>query len=144
MLTKIQICIFGWLCNKKNSPSEGVYPNNQNFCWLKFHVKARYLYIRCIWFQSPLQNLALIHNKRNTRRTHNQVQVKCRSEIVPKIANTLVSQEYCNSFTCSSIWSIWYFADKVCLSFLFAFDFIRTPGIVKCNNPLKLNPFGLV
>ena len=21
---------------------------------------------------------------------------------------------------------------------------LRTPGIVKCNNPLKLNPFGLV
>ena len=27
----------------------------------------------------------------------------------------------------------------------FRLDLIaRTPGIVKCNNPLKLNPFGLV
>ena len=24
------------------------------------------------------------------------------------------------------------------------FTIVRTPGIVKCNNPLKLNPFGLV
>ena len=95
------------------SLSEGVYTKNQNLCWLKFYVNARYLYIRCIWFQLPLQNLALIHNERNTNRAHNHVRVKCRSYIVPKIASTLISPEGCNSF-----------AHNVYLSFIFAFDII--------------------